>query len=269
MKITHQISYPSFLIKENTKKISFKTNESSYTSECDKFVSNTIKTNTYAFRGDLLWDELALQMNTTFKNKDKVNVYSLACSDGSEPYSLAVTLMEELKILKTDPAKFFPILASDRNEELIKKNKKGLWNLKKTDFYKFEEYRYDYNKYITESEEKISYENDKIAFQTDTYKLKPELKNKVKFSHADIIERLKTIDDDSNTVILCRNVLPYLMSHDKVIEIAKLAGEKLKKGSLFVIGDFDSKTGIRTYLEHNGFALISEDECVFQKKTST
>lgn len=244
----------------------FGSNECFYIETIDAFVSNKIKTNTYALREDLYWDNLARQMNVTFRNKEKVNVFSLACSDGSEPYSLAIALVEELGMLKTKPDKFFPILASDKRAELIEKNKKGLWNLKKGDLRRFEGYGYYPFSYVEESKEKLKLLNDQIGDETVTYKVKNKLREKVKFSRATIQDRLNMIDDDSNTVILCRNVLPYLNDERKVFEVAELASKKLKEGSLFVIGFYDCQTGIEEYLSKLGFKCISDDGYVYQKK---
>lgn len=245
---------------------SFGTNECKYFETNDTFTKNEICTNTYALRGDLEWDDLALLMCVTFKNKKKVNVYSLACSDGSEPYSMAIALKEELRIIKANPDKFFPIIASDKNRELIQKNKKGLWNLKLADLDRFEGYGYHSDKYIEKSKEKLELTNDNLKDRTTTYRVKDDLREKVKFSHSDIFDRLNMIEDDSNTVILCRNVLPYLHDDKKVAEIAQLASRKLKEGSLFVIGDYDYKTGMSDYLLNVGFKDLFGDNKVFQKK---
>ena len=49
-----------------------------------------ICTFTKLFREDLNWLELASIIKQNFSDKDDVQVYSLACSDGSEAYSIAI-----------------------------------------------------------------------------------------------------------------------------------------------------------------------------------
>ncbi|MFQ8625418.1 MAG: CheR family methyltransferase [Candidatus Gastranaerophilaceae bacterium] len=63
------------------------------------------------FRTDLDWMKFAQYLGTHFKDTKKVNVVCQACSDGSEPYTLALALIHSLG---TESAKkFFPINARD------------------------------------------------------------------------------------------------------------------------------------------------------------
>lgn len=253
---------------------SFGTNENTYRFEPDSCTISTsphqthptpklVRTNTYAFREDLDWKGLARLFDRNFKNKDKVNVYSIACSDGSEPYSLIITLLEELGEQKA--AKFFPIMASDKNEEVIDFNKNGIWNLKSSELKEFKERRYIADKYIQAAPKKIQLRNDAISPYTTSYRINEKVLKNVNFQRKDLIEQLKNIKDESNTVVMCRNVLPYFYDTAKVLEVAKLAGEKLKKGSLFIVGISDSQTDIRDFLLNVGFTYDDENPYVFKK----
>ena len=73
---------------------------------------------TKLFRQDLDWDGFAELLISKYKDVDKVNIYSYACSDGSEPYSLVIKLLEKSEKLKINCDKFFPIRAKDIDKKI-------------------------------------------------------------------------------------------------------------------------------------------------------
>ena len=79
---------------------------------------------TYFFRGDFQWRSFASYLNSRYKNADKVNIYNAACSDGTEPFTLAISLLSKLGIKKAE--KFFPIKAHDLKDSLVKEAKTGI-----------------------------------------------------------------------------------------------------------------------------------------------
>lgn len=58
-----------------------------------------------------------------FEHNNKVKIWSAACSDGSEPYTLAIILNE----LGINPRRF-EILATDIDHQILKTAKKGIYN---------------------------------------------------------------------------------------------------------------------------------------------
>ena len=58
------------------------------------------------FRRDIDWKSIGSTFDSQFP-KGKVNIYDFACSDGSEAYSLIITLIEQLGEKKAQ--RFFPI----------------------------------------------------------------------------------------------------------------------------------------------------------------
>jgi chemotaxis protein methyltransferase CheR len=121
------------------------------------------------------------------KGKKHFKIWSAACSSGEEPYSIAILLTEAGLFSKAR----FDIIAADINTEVINIAKKG-------------EYRTVsfrgvpptiINKYF-----------DKEGF---IYKLKPEIKSKVKFMQANLQDRLVSSKVGRTDFIFCRNVLIY------------------------------------------------------------
>lgn len=74
-------------------------------------------------REDVDWKKFVHFIDKKYKNQDKVKINCFACSDGSEPYSLAIHLINELGIQKAK--KFLPIEASDISEPVINEAKTG------------------------------------------------------------------------------------------------------------------------------------------------
>ena len=212
-----------------------------------------IKTSTNMFREDLDWNTLVKYIITHFKDKNRVNTYSLAASDGSEATSYAITLLENLP--KNMLSKYFPIYASDVDKEVIDIAKKVRINVFGVEFAMAERlFGIDLSKYLINKGVSVMINGDTIS-ESDTissYELIDELKNAVQYKRSDILTEINNIEDDGNSVVMCRNVFPYLSCDytDKIIEAAKL---KLKPGSLFIIGDYDGKVNMEQKLIANGF----------------
>lgn len=210
------------------------------------------RTTTSFFREDMNWDKFVSFLIDKYKNVPKVNIIAHACSNGAEPYSLAIKLMER----NCDPQKFFPILARDINPENIIAAKSGIIGIKNYELYKINaETKNNIGKYF-----KIS----KRFFTVDDIALKPKpnLKDKVEFIQADILKDIENVPK-SNTVILCRNFWPYLAESKREFLAHKLS--KLDKSSLVVFGSFDSSSDVYGLLSDAGFKE-TKVEYVFEKR---
>ena len=219
----------------------------------DTFDKGIVRTSTNLFRDDLDWLGLIKYIKTHFTNKSKVNMYSLASSDGSEAYSLAISIKEKME--HDNQEKFLPITACDIDKEVINVANKRRINIYNIEFFMAEK-NYDINieKYFKNKSVSVMINND-ITSESDTissFEPIKELQDAVKYKNIDILTALNELEDDGNTVILCRNVFPYLSINytDKVIQSAR---NKLKDGSLFIIGDYDGYTDIEEKLAKNGF----------------
>lgn len=217
------------------------------------FGKDTIRTSTNLFREDLDWFGLAVFAKKHFAQKDKVNVCSLACSDGSEAYTFAISLIENL------PAeifqKFLPIKASDIDSKVINFTKRKRINIEPIEFFlPGKRYECDLGKYFIDRKASVVLSGDANS-ETDmifSYKPIPKLADAVTFHKSDILTEINKLEDDGNSIIMCRNVFPYL-NENYIDEVLNCAKNKLKKGSLFVIGDYDSHANIEPKLHKNGF----------------
>ena len=231
----------------------------------DKFEPELIRTSTNLFREDLNWDVLIRHIMCNFGTKSKIQTYSLACSDGSEAYSYILTILN--KIPKTELGRYLPIVASDIDKEMIKTAKSGRINIADFEFDFFENPVVKMSKFFTDKSEPIEISNDKLGIKPiHSYKPVKELRKNVIFRVNDILSEIENIKDEGNTVILCRNVFPYL-NEEYIDNVILSAENKLKTGSIFVTGDYDEKVNISQKLFRNGFFNpIKGENNIFQRK---
>ena len=73
-------------------------------------------TSTKFFREDLNWNDFVFMLFQKYKGVPQVNIRCFGCSDGEEPYSLAMKLDV---VLGKYAEKFFPIVAKDFDKTSI------------------------------------------------------------------------------------------------------------------------------------------------------
>ena len=217
-----------------------------------------VKTLTLVARLDLSWHSLFKHLNEIFRDKSKVNFHIFGCSDGTEAFYSAKLLMDKLG---KEAEKFLPVKASDIDEEVIRAAKSGRLKLTENDLYDFIE-----GKDVFRSKN-IFIKNDvfykKFGIERKTFDVNSDLKNAVDFKCCALTDVLKQIEDNSNTVIMCRNVSPYLLPKE-LEELISTVSKKLKSRSLFVVGDCESNEAFINIRLREGFREIMDN--VWQKQ---
>lgn len=209
---------------------------------CNKSGDLLYKTTTYFFRDDLHWDALVSLLSEKYRNTARVNVINHACSNGEEPYSLVVKLLHSLG----DTAeKFFPIKAKDIDQDNINSAKAGRMGIILNDMYRINGYTKDNINTYFDYEKALNPMNDMVLSP------KSNIKDKVQFTRADIFDELDTMQGH-NTVLLCRNVWPYMTPEKRELLAEKLS-KTLDKTSLLVTGSFDESVNIPQILKDKGF----------------
>lgn len=212
------------------------------------------------FRTDLHWDQLSNYEMKHFKDKKNVNILMFAASDGSEAYSKIISLMENFgKGCK----KFFPIKAYDIDEEITKAAKSGLVSADAADIAEIASRCDDYTKYFQKVEDRIDIRDDFLKKYFKFLKANENLTKNVVFNQGDMFKKIKELKDNSNTILMCRNILGYFLD-DKVEQFVELAEKYLKKDSLFIIGDFDNAfASTNSIIEKHNFVKVFRN--VFKK----
>ena len=224
-----------------------------------------VMNNSWAFRGELDWRANATLFACHFKDKKHVDTYSLASSDGSEAYMLAISLIETLG--EKEARKFFPIKAFDNDEYIVNIAKSGKWNLLPRDYENLQKLYGNIDKYIKKSDKPMLISNDKLAGATQTYEVSGVLRDAVEFRQGDLVSEIKNIDDEDGTaLVFCRNVLPYLenLKISTAQKVASLLGMYLAPGSIFVTGGYDlSLTDLNRNLYLRDFKHVNRDKSSF------
>ncbi|NOZ08205.1 MAG: hypothetical protein GXO91_04930 [FCB group bacterium] len=179
------------------------------------FRSTRLVTATGFFRlNDLFKDLTTIILPDIFETvakRSKLKILSVGCSDGREPYSLAMAVQQSTKSSRKIELK---ILACDVNQALIETAKCGIYRLRKDEKRKVQDYRSGFL-FLSEDEVLI---NDTIR----------EL---VRFRVSDILmlEGKETYD-----IAVCANLLLYYKEEYRAEILRKLSSMLIPNGYLYV-----------------------------------
>ena len=170
------------------------------------------------------------------EQRKRMRIWSIACSGGQEPYSLAMTLNEIIENQRKGLK--FIIFATDLNEAVLKKTrtarytKKEIKNVPKIYI----------NKYFAKS--------DKNEFE-----IKENIRKLIKVRKHDLIDGKM---EGKFHLILCRNLLIFL-TPGLQSEVLKKMHASLKKEGILVLGTAE------TPKNENLFRCLSPQDHIYQK----
>lgn len=157
--------------------------------------------------------------------KNSLKIWSAACSNGSEPYSLAMILD------KLTPGKRHTIIATDIDTTILETAKKGVYS----------------NKDIKNVD--TAFIQKYFTVSGEDYILKEEIKNRVTFKKHDLISDTYESHFD---LIVCRNVVIYFTQEAKN-QIYEKFHVAMKPGGLLFVGATESIYNYREF----GFEKLS------------
>lgn len=143
------------------------------------------------------------------------NVWSVGCSSGEEPYSLAILLTELFGGLKVNP--YWGITATDISLPVLAKARKGHYSARKVELLD-PLLRERYFRKVTDRE----------------YEIAAELKQRICFARVNVLELHKVPFQDLD-LIYCQNMLIYFRRWRKREIVTRLA-DRLAPGGLMVLG---------------------------------
>lgn len=146
------------------------------------------------------------------KNNRGLKIWSAACSNGSEPYTIAMILKEISSSSRHD------ILATDIDPAILAKAKSG-----------------EYTELEVKSVDS-SYKAKHFLNEGKKYKVKPDIMSMVRFKQHDLIADTYESNLD---IIVCRNVVIYFKNETKD-KIFEKFSKSLKSGGLLFIGATES-----------------------------
>lgn len=180
-----------------------------------------------------------------------LNIWSVGCARGEEPYSLAIMIHDLKKVTKhTCHVK---ILATDIDAEALEQARKG-------------EYRGDdlfevKKKYLDMYFKKTNTSGG--AYSDGHYRIGEDIKSMVTFERTNVMdaENLRDTHSTHYQLILCRNVLIYL-SRDLQTSVQRNLSEMIIDNGYFVIGETETLAdSLRDF-----FLQIFREKKIFKKK---
>jgi chemotaxis protein methyltransferase CheR len=194
--------------------LNLKTNNISVVNECIDAISTN---ETYFFRDikpfQIFEKEIIAKIVANCKS-DTINIWSAACSSGQEPYSIAISLLENKPALK---GKKIRILATDISKNILEKAKEGLYN-------NFEVQRGLPINLLIKYFDKVGETN---------WKIKDEVKKNIEFTEFNLLDDITSLG--SFDCVFCRYVLIYFDEQNKKNIVDKIA-KNLNNGGYFLMG---------------------------------
>ena len=208
--------------------------------EVSKFI-NAITTNlTSFFREQHHFDFLSKTvcpewLKTNASNK-KIRIWSAGCSTGEEPYSIAMTLRENLNLTGWD----CKVLATDLDSKVIEKGQQGIYSIDRIESLPIEQ-------------KKQWFLHDKN--HPDVVKVKPDLQSLISFKRLNLLEEwpMKGKFD----LIFCRNVVIYFNESTQSVLFNRYA-DMLKEGGYLIIGHSESLNRVCDRFESIGKTIYQK-----------
>ncbi len=147
--------------------------------------------------------------------KESIELWSVGCSSGEEPYTLAMVLNDAFEFVKQQP--YFGITATDISRAALSIAKAGTYNARKIDMMEAH-YSKRYFK-----------RND-----ADQFVVQSEIMDRVCFNQGNILN-IKDMPNMQMDIIFCQNMLVYFrrwLRH----EIMNAFVQRLKPGGILVVG---------------------------------
>jgi chemotaxis protein methyltransferase CheR len=213
-------------------------NESS--DEVSRFI-NAITTNLTSFfrenhHFEFLTNTLCPELLKSNAASRRIRVWSAGCSSGEEPYSIAMTLRDNMDLAGWD----CKILATDLDSKVLEKGSQGVYGLERIES-------------LPESIKRKWFMFDKN--HPDIVKVKSDLQTLIRFKRLNLLEKwpMKGPFD----VIFCRNVVIYFNEETQAVLFDKYA-DMLKTGGYLIIGHSESLNRVCTRFKPIGKTIYQK-----------
>ncbi len=167
------------------------------------------------FRNPDVWDELCDVLRSLSDDRRRVKLWSAACSDGREPYSLALLALSDPEI----DASNVRITATDIDREVLAKARQGVYRSTRTTS-------------IADQLDPLDGYEEFVHRDGDTFRVSERGKRLVNFERHDLIHGRSKSDFD---FVSCRNLFIYINAEHK-LPMLRTITNSLRDGGYLVIG---------------------------------
>ena len=193
-------------------------------------VDHLTTNHTSFFREPRHFDFLRQTIFPALRTRSQINIWSAACSSGEEPYSIAMSLLEESP---REAAAKVRIKASDISTRVLEKAKRGVYEADR-----FEGIPVPLlQRYLLKGQDECA----------DTFRFKNEVRSMIEFEHRNLMDRLP--EGYSCSVIFCRNIMIYFDKPTQQSLVQRLS-QHLEDGGYLFIGHSESLNNISHGLDY-------------------
>jgi chemotaxis protein methyltransferase CheR len=192
------------------------------------------------FREPAHFDFLRQTVLPWLQNRDRISLWSAACSTGEEPYSLAFCLLETLGQSALSKMR---ILATDVSTRVLETARRAVYPAARLGEMAPQQLR----QYVLRGEQRWR----------DCYLVKKEVRNAIEFRRVNLMEPFSNIG--MFPVIFCRNVMIYFDRATQQDLVNRLAA-CLEPGGYLFVGHSESLSGVEQPLQYVRPAVYRKPE---------
>jgi chemotaxis protein methyltransferase CheR len=182
------------------------------------------------FREPRHFDFLRETIYPAVRSRSRIDIWSAACSSGEEPYSIAMTLLEEAGAEAEAKVK---IKATDISTRVLEKGRRGIYGADRFAGIAVPLMQ----RYLLKGKDDSA----------GSYRFKSEIRAMIEFQHLNLMESLP--DGYSCVALFCRNIMIYFDKPTQESLVRRLS-EHIEAGGYLFIGHSESLNGITHGLEY-------------------
>jgi chemotaxis protein methyltransferase CheR len=167
------------------------------------------------YRNPEAWEPIRDVLRELTADRGSTTVWSAPCSDGREPYSLAMLALDddEIRTRRLD------VLGTDINDDVLRRARDGVYETTTTSD-------------VAEELEPLDNADQYVEQDEDTFAVTDAVKDLVRFEQHDLIADRPKRDID---LVLCRNLLIYINAESKRAVVDTVLSS-LREGGYLVTG---------------------------------
>ncbi|HSW51038.1 MAG TPA: protein-glutamate O-methyltransferase CheR [Bryobacteraceae bacterium] len=182
------------------------------------------------FREPAHFDYLGEVIQARMRDRERINIWSAACSSGEEPYSIAFCLLDRLG---EEALSRVHVLATDISTRVLDRARRGAYPAERFEGVSKQQLR----RYVLRGEGRWQ----------DWYLVRPELRAMVEFRRLNLLEQFSHLG--TFFAVFCRNVMIYFDKPTQQELVNRLAG-CLEPGGHLLIGHSESLNAIQHQLKY-------------------